>query len=171
MTLRTDSYSSAAEVTAFTRHLLDGQSAFNSTTRPSLTALEKFVDRASGVLNLALAQVGYRPSAVYANSTAKLACDDWVTAQAAMYVEITQRGTGYGEGEGSRTAYFKGLYRRSEEFAKENKLGFARLGVAQAFKKSDGLQFTAMTAQADRADPLDDSKAQPFAQRGQFENT
>ena len=33
MTLRGDSYGTVAEVTAYTRHLLDGQSAFNSTTR------------------------------------------------------------------------------------------------------------------------------------------
>ena len=46
MTLRLDSYASVAEVTAFTRHLLDGQSAFNSTTRPTVTELEKFIDRA-----------------------------------------------------------------------------------------------------------------------------
>ena len=32
MTIRADSYSTTSEVKAFTRHLLDGQSTFNSTT-------------------------------------------------------------------------------------------------------------------------------------------
>jgi hypothetical protein len=53
MAIRGDSYSSTGEVKAFTRHLLNGQSNFNSTTRPTVTELEKFIDRASGVLNLA----------------------------------------------------------------------------------------------------------------------
>jgi hypothetical protein len=169
MTLRADSYGSTGEVKAFTRHLLDGQTAFNSTTRPTATELEKFIDRASGVLNLSAAQVGFTSAALHANSTAKLACDDWVTAQAAMYVEITQRGTGYGDGEGSRTYYFKGLYGRAEEFCKENKLGFQRLGVSQAYKLSDGLQFTGLAAPENRSDPTDSSLAQPNFTRNQFE--
>src|SRR5512145_2945202 len=107
MAIRADSYSSTSEVKAFTRHLLDGQSAFNSTTRPTGTELEKFIDRASGVLNLALGGGGFAPSSVIANSTAKLACDDWVTSRAAEYVELTQRGTGYSDAEGSRTAAFR----------------------------------------------------------------
>lgn len=171
MAIRADSYSSTSEVKAFTRHLLDGQSAFNSTTRPNATELEKFIDRASGVLNSAIPAIGYSAAAVRANSTAKLACDDWVTAQAAMYVEMTQRGTGFGDGEGSRTYYFKGLYGRANEFLKEFKLSFANMGIAKAFSSANGLQFTALTAQADRTDPDDASRAQPFAQRGQFDNT
>jgi hypothetical protein len=54
MTLRADSYSSVNEVLAFTRYHLDGQNAFNSTTQPTVTEVEKFVDRASGLLNVAL---------------------------------------------------------------------------------------------------------------------
>src|SRR5512145_717779 len=142
MTLRTDSYSSAAEVTAFTRHLLDGQSAFNSTTRPSLTALEKFVDRASGVLNVALEGAGI--TSPITNSTAKLLCDDWVTMQASMYVEMTQRGMGFGGEEGSRVSYFKGLYTRANEFVKENALGLKRMGVGVQNTVSAGLIFTGL---------------------------
>ena|SRR5690242_16305561 len=170
MTLRADSFSSAAEVTAFTRHLLDGQSAFNSTTRPTVTELEKFIDRASGVLNLALAQGGFTPANVIANSTAKLAGDDWVTCRAAEYVEITQRGVGYSDAEGSRTSYFRNLTKSAEQFVSMNSLGFVRLGVNQAYKKGDGLAFTGLDAQSERADPSDTTLAQPFAVRGQFDN-
>jgi len=66
MAIRADSFSSTSEVKAFTRHLLDGQSAFNSTTRPTATELEKFIDRASGVLNVAIARAGFTPSTGYA---------------------------------------------------------------------------------------------------------
>ena len=104
MAIRADSFSSTSEVTAYTRHLLDGQSSFNSTTRPTVTEMEKFIDRASGILNVAISNEGFTPSDVYGNSTAKLACDDWVTQKAVMYTELTQRGTGYSVEEGSRTA-------------------------------------------------------------------
>src|SRR5689334_17751833 len=155
MPIRADSYSSTGEVTAFARHLLDGQSGFNSTTRPSGTELVVFIDRASGVLNMSLAQRGFLPAAVHSNSTAKLMCDDWVTMQSVKYVELTQRGTGYSDQEGSRIGAFNGLYKSADDFVERNKLGLQRIGVTQAFKLSDGLQFTGLDAPANRADPSD----------------
>ena len=169
MTIRADSYSSSAEVTAFTRHLLRGQLAYNSTTRPSLTELEKFIDRASGVLNVALSQKGFQPSAVIGNSTAKLLCDDFVTTIASKYVEMTQRGAGYGDQQGSRTAVFTNLYKSAEAFVDANKLGIQRLGVTQAYPLSAGLAFTALGDQADRSDIQDSTLEQPFFRRGQFD--
>ena len=169
MAIRSDSYSSTAEIKAFTRHLLDGQTAFNSTTRPRVTELEKFIDKASGVLNLALSVGGFTPSAIYTNSTAKLACDDWVTNYAVRYVELTQRGTGYSEQDGSRSAAFK-MAKDATAFVKDMALGFVNIGVTQAVKKSDGLQFTGMTRQDQRADPTDTTKEQPVATRRQFDD-
>ena len=170
MTIRTDSFSSTSEVKAFTRHLLDGQTAFNSTTRPTSTDLEKFIDRASGIMNLAIANAGFSPATLRANSTAKLSCDDWVTARAAEYVELTQRGTGYSEADGSRTASFKDLAKSADDFILANSLGFVRLGVSQTYKKSDGLSFTGLDAQADRADPNDSTLEQPKFTRGQWDS-
>jgi hypothetical protein len=169
MTIRADSYSSTAEIKAFTRHLLDGQSAFNTTTRPRATELEKFIDKASGVLNLAIAAAGFDPSDVYTNSTAKLACDDFVTNYAVRYVELTQRGTGYSEGEGSRTAAFK-MAKDANAFVDANSVGFISIGISQSSSSaSDGLQFTGMTVRSERADPDDTSKVQPFARRNLFD--
>ncbi len=169
MAIRGDSFSSAVEVTAYTKHLLDGQSAFNSTTRPTATELEKFIDRASGVLNVALAGEGFAPSAVYANSTAKLSCDDWVTMKATKYVELTQRGTGYNTEEGSRTAAFS-MTEDAQEFADVNAIGFIQLSITQGTKLSDGLAFTGLDKQSNRADRTDTSLEQPYAERDQFDN-
>jgi hypothetical protein len=168
MAIRADSFSSAAEVTAYTRHLLDGQSAFNSTTRPTVTELEKFIDRSSGLLNMALRSAGFTPSAVYANSTAKLACDDWVTTRAVKYVELTQRGTGYNADEGSRTAAFEN---DAGEFVELLSDGLINSGIAQnAGNAANGLQYTGMTVESDRADPSDSSRAQPLFTRRGFDN-
>lgn len=169
MAIRSDSYSSTGEVKAFTRHLLDGQVGFNTSTRPRATELEKFIDKASGVLNLAIAAAGFAPSAVYANSTAKLACDDWVSNYAVRYVELTQRGTGYSEQDGSRSAAFK-MGKDANEFVDANSVGFISIGISQSSSTaSDGLQFTGMTVRTQRADPDDTTKEQPFARRGLFD--
>jgi hypothetical protein len=169
MSIRADSFSSTGEVIAFTRYLLAGQTAFNSTTQPTGTAVEKFIDRASGVLNVALAASGFDPTNIRANSTAKLACDDWVTARAVEYVELTQRGAGFNESEGSRYIGFRNLNKAAGDFCAANSLGFKRLGVAAAHPLSEGLAFTGLTAQADRLDPTDTSLEQPFFRRGQFD--
>ena len=58
MTLRGDSYGTSDEVLAFTKHLLSGEETFNAATRPTDTEVDKFIDRASGILNVALEGVG-----------------------------------------------------------------------------------------------------------------
>lgn len=170
MTIRADSYSSTSEVKAVTRHLLMGQTAYNSTTIPTSAEVEKFIDRASGVLNVALAGQGFAAASVRANSTAKLACDDFVTAEAAMWVELTQRGQGFSDGDSSRANRFAGLKTRAETFGRNSALAFKRLGVTVADPSSQGLTFTGLTAPADRADPDDSTLSQPAFTRSLFDN-
>ena len=167
MTIRSDSYSSAAEVMALTRHLLDGATAFNSTTRPTGTEVDKFIDRVSGALNVSLSKAGL--STPVTNTTAKLLCDDWVTARSVELVELTQRGEGFSGEAGSRTGAFKGLHAQADEFADANALGFKRLGVGVDHPTHEGLAFTGLTAHSDRADPGDDTKTQPAFRRGLFD--
>lgn len=162
-------YSSTGEVTAFTRHLLDGQSAFNSTTRPNSTELSRFLVRASGVLDVAIAGAGF--TVPITNSTAKLACDDWTTARATEYVELTQRGVGYSGEEGSRVLSFRNMAKSAMEFIKENKLGFVYLGVPVAHSASSGLSFTGLDAHSERDDPSDSTLEQPLFTRRQFDNS
>lgn len=168
MAIRSDSFSSIDEVVAFTRHLLDGNTSFNTTTRPTLLNVEKFIDRASACINIALYQEGFTPSAVYANAVAKLVCDDWVTMMATKYVELTQRGTGYNANEGSRTAAFD-LQKEASDFVCDHALGFQRAGITRTVQMSAGLEFTAMDVQSQRSDPDDTGKEQPFAIRGQWD--
>jgi len=169
MAIRADSYSTLAEVTAFTRHLLGGASAFDSTTRPTVTDVEKFLDRASGVLNNALLAAGFPPSAVIANTTSKLACDDWVTMRAADYVELTQRGTGYSEQDGGRINAFRSLYGDATKFVKGLRPGLVEAGITQSKRMGDGLQFTGLDAQSQRADRDDATLEQPLFTRRLFD--
>ena len=168
MSIRADSYSSIDEVVAFTRHLLDGNLSFNTSTRPTLANVEKFIDRASACINIALYSEGFTPASVYANAIAKLTCDDWVTSMAVKYVELTQRGTGYNANEGSRTAAFT-LQKDAHEFVCANALGFQRAGVTRTVQLSAGLEFTGLTVQSQRDDPDDTTREQPFSSRRQWD--
>lgn len=168
MAIRGDSYSSVVEIVPFTREILDGQSSFNSTTRPTLVEVEKFIDRASGTLNLALAQVGL--STPVTNSTAKLSCDDWVTAKVAEHVALTQRGVGYSDAEGSRNMGFRNLQKSALQFAQEFKVGMERMGVTVSHGRAEGLQFTGLDAQSERTDPDDSSLEQPRFGRRLFDD-
>ena len=174
MAIRDDSFSSVAEVLAFTPHLLSinstTQATFNSTTRPTLTQVERFIDRASGVVNVNLWKAGFDPASVMANSTARLPLDDIVTMRGAAYAEMTQRGEGFSSEEGSRHAMFLGLSTEVNEQIELNSLGWKRMGVAVANPSSEGLYFTGLLAQYQRTDPTDPTLEQPIFKRGQFNN-
>lgn len=168
MALRADSYSNVTSVLAFSRRFMDGQLTFNSTTRPTLTEVEAFIDRASGALNLTLAQTGLATPIV--NSTAKLACADWVVGQAVKLVESTQPAAGENGDENQRGRIFAGLYGSAAKFAEQHALGFKRLGCTVSHAASEGLKFTGQTAQADRVDPDNTALEQPRFTKKQFDN-
>jgi len=170
MAIRGDSYGSIAEVLSYTRHLLDGGATFDTNSRPSKAEVEKFLDRASGILNGNVAAVGFAPATIRANSTAKLALDDWVVNRAAAYVEMTQRGVGYSGDEGSRTLGFASMSKDAMDFCWSLALGWERLGISRAHKISEGLAFTALDAQSERSDPDDSTRAQPKFVRGLFDD-
>lgn len=162
----TNSYSSIGDVLAYTRHYLDGQTTFNSTTRPRLSEVTRFLNRASGYMNMALKNVGLAIPITQAD--AKAAIDDWVALRAAEYVEMTQRGTGYSDGEGSRLAAFRGIAQDANEFAKTNRQAFIDLGVTVTRSAASGISFTALEAVDQRNDPTDTSLVQPIFRRGLF---
>ena len=169
MAIRSDSYGSVADVTAYTRHLLDGQSAFNSTTRPTVTEVEGFIDRASGVLNNCILGAGFSPSDISSNSTAVLALDEWVVTRAARMVELTQRGTGYDGSEGSRLAGFDSMIDEACEYVSKMTAGWKEQGITVSKPTSEGLEFTGLDEHDQRADPDDSTREQPKFRRGKFD--
>lgn len=166
MALRADSYGSVEEVRALTRHLLDGSPTFDGETRPTLADVETFINRASGVLNAALASQGF--TVPVTNSTAVLACDEWVVTQAARAAELTQRGTGYSDAEGSRLAGFS--QKSAMAWVKDMAAAFQGLGLSTANSPAhEGLMYTGLLKYDDRSDPDNTSYEQPKFRRGQFD--
>jgi hypothetical protein len=167
MTVRADSYGTAVEVFALARYLADSQTAFNSTTRPTLTEVEKFIDRTSGVLNVALWRSGLAPVNVTANSTAKLMMDDWVVERALTWVEASQR-AGVGGDENERKG--PALHEQASLFIGGMALGLKRLGITVSDPDHQGLTYTGLDKHSERTDPDDTSREQPKFLRGLFDS-
>lgn len=167
MALESWSYSSINEVRALTRRVLDGSGTFDATSRPTLSEVENFINYASAQLNAALAAAGFTVPVTQATVLYEL--DAWVTAKAAMYVELTQPGAGYSDEEGSRTAVFNNLAQMAAEYVKANMTGWQELGAAYTSNTSAGLEFTALYKRAYRTDPDNTTREQPLFRRRQFD--
>lgn len=169
MAIRSDSYGSVDEVAAFSQYLFDGNAVtFKESTQPTLTQVEKFIDRASSHINLALAEVGL--TIPVTNTTAKLSLDDWVVSKAVEYVELTQRGAGFNDNENTRHISFRSMRKDAKEFVSSIRTALVDVGVTVNRELSRDLAFTGLTIQEDRTDPDDTGKEQPKFIRGQFEN-
>ena len=165
MALRNDSYGSVAEVMALTRHLLDGAASFSAQTRPTLTEVESMIDRWSAVLNVAL--INREVTTPVSNDVARLVCDQWVIRQAAAEVELTQRGTGWNEEEGSRLR----ALRMDDGAAVAASVAEAlrQLGILVEGAAHEGLTFTGMESQRYRPDAFNTGYEQPLFVRRQFD--
>ena len=162
-------YSSIDEITPYCRMFLDGEISFSDSTAPTETEVTAVIDRLCGVLNMALQRQGI--NAPITNSTAKLACDDWVTRFTVNEVKRMAPGVGFSDQNENTVTSYKGLIDSAMQFAKDNRLAFVDLGVAQTRKLSDGLAFTGQDEQSDRSDRDDSSLEQPLFERHQFDGT
>jgi hypothetical protein len=87
-----------------------------------------------------------------------------------MYVELTQRGVGWTDADGSRTDVLHSLSADAMEFADFLFGGFGNeLGVET--KASEGLQFTADSKHSERTDPDSSTREQPVFRRHKWDNT
>lgn len=169
MAIDANSYSSVADVTAVTRHLLDGAVSFHEGTRPTLLEVEAFIDDTSSLLNDAIAAHGFTVPISAAGP--KRSCDIWVRTKAAAFVELTQRGEGFGEEEGSRYGAFWNLFDDAYEFIAKIAEGWKEQGVGVSNNTSDGLAYTGMEVHSQRTDPTIRTREQPLFRRHQFRGT
>jgi hypothetical protein len=162
------SYGSIDEVAALTRVYLGGESTYNSTTRPTLDEVEAMVDRASGVLNVALANAGF--GIPVAQADAKKACAEWVVGKVAMLIELAQPAQPRAERSNRRVSLFATLQSEAAEWVDEYAVGFANLGVSRSQPEGQAITFTGETAQSDRPDGSNSGLEQPKFTRGQFDS-
>jgi hypothetical protein len=166
MAIDANSYSSVADVLTVTRHLLNGGATFDASTVPTYTEVEAFIDDVSSLLNDAIAAHGFTVPISAAGP--KRSCDLWTRAKVSALVELTQRGEGFGEAEGSRYGAFWNLFDDANEFVSKSAEGWKQQGAAVTSAASDGLTFTALTIHSERTDPTVTTREQPLFRRRQF---
>lgn len=166
MAIDANSYSSVADVLAVTRHLLSGQSNFDASTVPTLAEVEAFIDDVSSLLNDAIAAHGF--TVPISTAGPKRSCDIWVRTKAAAMVELTQRGEGFAEEEGSRYGAFWNLFDDAYEFVAKLAEGWKQQGVTVSDNSSDGLAYTGILVHSERTDPTVTTREQPLFRRRQF---
>jgi hypothetical protein len=141
MAIGDNSYGSVAEVAALTGRWTN-EGSYDGTTRPTLTQVETFIDRVSGMLNLLLAEAGF--AVPVSQADAKLVCDEFVVEQA---VQLCHGANGAGpfapgsEQLRSRTA-FEIISREASEFVTAHAAGFGFLGATRSRDLTYGLQAT-----------------------------
>lgn len=165
MALNANSYGTANEVEALTRHLLDGEAGYSETTTPTLADVESIMDRISGVLNTALAAEGF--GVPVSNATAVQACGQFVVRHTAKELRwaYPHLGVGGEEAIGENDLFAAAVY-----FVGVNKQAFKNLGESVSDPTSQGLAFTGLAAQAERSDPNNSAYEQPKFKRGQFDS-
>lgn len=168
MSIRGDSYGSADKVAAYCRFLLQGAVTFTEATNPTKSNIEEIIDLVSADLNNALWGAGFNPSAIRANSTAKLACDDWVVLVTAERVELTQPGMGFNDSDRTRTGRFHAP--QVDEFIRRKAIGFKNAGLTVAKPSSSGLAYTGLSKHSERSDPDDSTREQPLFRRKQWDS-
>jgi len=163
--LAANSYGTVAEVEALVRHLLDGASAFDGSTTPTLTEVETIVDRVSGVLNTALAAAGF--SVPVSNATAVLACDEWVVKWVIEELRKAYPHLGISTSEEFTDS---NIFTSAMEFVEMNEEAFKNLGETVSDETSKGLAYTGLLKHSERTDPDQTSYEQPKFRRGLFDN-
>ena len=150
---------------ALTRHLLDGAASFSAQPRPMLAEVEAMIDRWSAVLNVAL--MNREVTTPVSDDVVRLVCDQWVIRQAAAEVELTQRGTGWNEDEGSRIAALR--MDNGGDVADSIATVLRQLGISTQGDASDGLTYTGLAAPRLRPDTNNTAYEQPLFKRRQFD--
>lgn len=167
MALSENSYSSVTQVTAFTRHLLDGETSFNANTRPDLGDVETFINQLSGLLNTQLAKHGITVPVTQVD--AKHSLDAWVTSKAAAWVEMTQRAAGFSDDGNERAPSLYNLMPDVVEFVEDNYPGWIKLGAGATPTLSIGAEYTGLKKNSERPDVTNTTREQPLFKRRQFD--
>ena len=155
MAIGSNSYGSVAEVAALTPHYATATGGtFDADTTPTLTQVEKFIDRVSGILNVLLAKAGF--SIPVSQTDAKLALDQFVVMQVAHLVEFAN-GAGPFISGGEEMRYgtpTRVIMRDAELFIEQNGAGFEQLGATRTRHLTDGLECRTEDDAGDTIEPV-----------------
>lgn len=141
MAIGANSYGSTDEVGALTPLYATASGViYSTTTRPTLAQVETFVNRVSGILNVLLAEAGFKVPVSQAD--AKLALDEFVVAQVVELCHAANGAGPYAPGSEEMRAGspFRTIEREAAEFILKHAAGVEALGVTRSRSLTYGLQ-------------------------------
>ena len=153
MAIGSNSYGSVAEVAALTLRYTNAGS-YDATTRPTLTQVEKFVDRVSGILNVLLAEAGFAIPVTQAD--AKLALDDFAVDQAGELCHAANGSGTYAPGSEvlrGRTPR-EAIINAAVKFVTEHADGLEALGATRDRHLTNGLTCRTEDDAGDALEPV-----------------
>lgn len=142
MSIAINSYGSVDEVAALTKRYTTA-GAYTATTNPTLTMVEKFIDRLSARLNVLMANAGFVTPVTQAD--AKLVLDDFVSTEVVDYVAWCNS-----SGRFMNTKRLRGktpamvVDAEAQEFIDANADGFEALGVVRVSRTQGGSGFVSI---------------------------
>jgi len=138
MSIGANSYGSVADVAALVRRFTNNGS-FDTTTVPTLTQVERFIDIVSGSLNIALSGEGF--TIPVSQADAKAALDGVVTEAVSDLVQAANStGRFFTDKAIERgVSPMRAIRREMSEWVEEQIAGFAALGVSRSGGTSSGI--------------------------------
>lgn len=129
-------------------------STFDTTTRPTLTQVESYIDSVSGIINSMLAQSGF--AIPITNDSVKDALDLFVNDEVGSIAEGINGAGRFGPRatDGVIPNRFKLLFEDVKLFIMGNADGFERLGATRTFSFTAGLAFRDTDESGDATHPI-----------------
>jgi hypothetical protein len=151
MSIATNSYGSIEEIADLApQYTISG--VYTDGTRPTVEAVERFIDRISATLNALLAQAGF--AIPVTNADAKLVCDEFVTESVVDLVDAVNRtGRFYRDRLGSKSRWAM-IREDAEEFIGEHAAGFEALGAERTYHLTYGLDYNDQDDAGDDIEPI-----------------
>lgn len=129
MAIGTNSYGSIAAIQGLVKKYTT-EGSFDGSSHPTLTQVEGYVDRVSGILNVMLAQQGF--TIPVSQASAKLALDEFVDEEAASLCEAANSsGRFFGE-ESRALGPWTMITEDAEAFVMRHAQGLEDLGAARS---------------------------------------
>ncbi|MCP4933355.1 MAG: hypothetical protein GY927_03915 [bacterium] len=129
MAINANSYGTVAQVEAECKQFVSKSGIFSSTTNPTLTVVEDYLDRVSAALNVSLANQGF--SIPVSEEQPKIVLDNYAIEQAAKMGRSVNRAALAGARRGAGVASEGTVMSRAREFIEENAPGMEALGATR----------------------------------------
>lgn len=134
MAIGANSYGDVAGVEALARKYTSPTSGtFGSSTKPTATQVEGFIDDVSGLVNVMLAEQGYDIPVV--NADGALALDGFVNQIAAALCEAANSSGRFFSEETAEESTFNLIRKEAEVFIVQHAQGFEDLGAARTRRR------------------------------------